>query len=331
MGWAIALQGGAGDISKDLPAARKEAVEACLSRCLRLGVSALHSSHTALDVVELVVKELEANPIFNAGRGSVLTTDGTVEMEACIMDGPTMNCGAVSGLSTVVHPISLARLVMEKTPHIYLAFEGAEDFARQQGLETKEPSYFITKENQERLARAQEKNLVQLDHIKYSTTTLAAHNPVNVEEEQNQKILTTADSQKPEFETVGCVAVDVHGSCAAATSTGGSVNKMVGRIGDTPIVGAGNYANHLCAVSATGTGEAIIKATVAREVAAIMEYRKVPLAEAVEEVIGQRLPAGKGGLVAVSATGDVVMALNTTGMYRASMKEGGIEEIGIWH
>jgi beta-aspartyl-peptidase (threonine type) len=151
-------------------------------------------------------------------------------MEACIMDGPTKNCGAVSGLSTVVHPISLARLVMEKTPHIYLAFEGAEAFARRQGLETKEPSYFITKENQERLARAQEKNLVQLDYTKYSTTTLAAHNPVNAEEEQS---LAATDPQKPEFETVGCVAVDMHGSCAAATSTGGLVNKMVGRIGSS--------------------------------------------------------------------------------------------------
>ncbi|XP_024394296.1 isoaspartyl peptidase/L-asparaginase 1 [Physcomitrium patens] len=333
MGWGIALHGGAGDISKDLPRARKEAVEACLAQCLRLGVSALESSHAALDVAELVVKELEANPVFNAGRGSVLTTDGTVEMEACIMDGPTMNCGAVSGLSTVVHPISLARLVMERTPHIYLAFEGAEAFARQQGLETKEPSYFITKENQERLARAQEKSLVQLDHTVYSTTIIVAHNQDNPGQKKNvkQDILPPTDPQKPEFETVGCVVVDSKGNCVAATSTGGLVNKMVGRIGDTPVVGAGNYANHLCAVSATGRGEAIIRATVAREVAAIMEYKKVPLDVAVEEVIGQRLPAGKGGLVAVSATGDVVMAFNTTGMYRASMKQGGTQEIGIWH
>lgn len=316
MGWAIALHGGAGDIPLSLPLERREPREAALRHCLQIGVAALQTKRPPLDVVELVVRELENNPNFNAGRGSVLTTDGTVEMEACIMDGNTKKCGAVSGLTTVVNPISLARLVMEKTPHIYLAFDGAEAFAREQGVETVDASHFITPENIERLKQAKEANRVQIDYTQPITKDMKKETP-------------TADGDS-QIGTVGCVAVDTHGNLAAATSTGGLVNKMVGRIGDTPIVGAGNYANSLCAVSATGKGEAIIRGTVARDVAALMEYKGLSLEEAAAYVISECAPRGTAGLVAVSATGEVTMQFNTTGMFRACASEDGYSEIGIW-
>ncbi|XP_072952382.1 isoaspartyl peptidase/L-asparaginase [Typha angustifolia] len=316
MGWSIALHGGAGDIPLTLPPERRLPREAALRHCLEIGVAALKAHRPPLDVVELVVRELENSPHFNAGRGSVLTTNGTVEMEACIMDGNTQKCGAVSGLSTVVNAISLARLVMEKTPHIYLAFDGAEAFAREQGVETVDASHFITPENIERLKQAKKANRVQIDYTQ----------PIKGQTPQDTSG-TTGDSQ---IGTVGCVAVDGDGNLAAATSTGGLVNKMVGRIGDTPIIGAGTYANPFCAVSATGKGESIIRATIARDVAALMEYKGLSLKEAAAYVI-ESVPKGNAGLIAVSATGEVTMPFNTTGMFRACATEDGYSEIGIWN
>ncbi|XP_010031103.2 isoaspartyl peptidase/L-asparaginase 1 [Eucalyptus grandis] len=313
MGWAIALHGGAGDIPLTLPPERRLPREACLRHCLQLGVDALKSKKSPLDVVELVVRELENNPHFNAGKGSVLTSSGTVEMEACIMDG-NLKCGAVSGLTTVVNAISLARLVMERTPHIYLAFDGAEAFAREHGVETLDASHFITPENIQRLKQAKEANRVQIDYTQ----------PM-----QKKEDTATADGDS-QTGTVGCVAVDSDGNLAAATSTGGLVNKMVGRIGDTPLIGAGTYANSLCAVSATGKGEAIIRGTVARDVAALMEFKGLSLEEAAACVVKERVPKGNVGLVAVSATGEVTMPFNTTGMFRACATEDGYSEIAIW-
>ncbi|XWS37244.1 hypothetical protein CRYUN_Cryun19dG0026800 [Craigia yunnanensis] len=315
MGWAIALHGGAGDIPLSLPPERRLPREAGLRHCLDVGIAALKAHKRPLDVVELVVRELGNYPHFNAGKGSVLTTSGTVEMEACIMDGKTKKCGAVSGLSTVVNAISLERLVMEKTPHIYLAFDGAEAFAREQGLEIVDPTYFITPENIERLKQAQEANRVQIDY-----------NQPNQKEVKKDAAIADGESQNG---TVGCVAVDSEGNLASATSTGGLVNKMVGRIGDTPIIGAGTYANHLCAVSATGKGEAIIRGTVARDVAAVMEFKGLSLKDAAAYAVEQ-VPPGNVGLVAVSSTGEVTMPFNTTGMFRACATEDGYSEIAIW-
>ncbi|TVU46238.1 hypothetical protein EJB05_05762, partial [Eragrostis curvula] len=306
MGWALALHGGAGDIPRSLPAELKEARLATLRRCLDVGTAALRAGRPAIDVVELVVRELEDCPHFNAGRGSVLTADGTVEMEACVMEGATLRCGAVAGLSTVVNAVSLARLVMDRTPHIFLAFHGAEAFARDQGVETKDPTHFITEHNIERLRQAKEANRVQIDY----TQPLQAQAP------------TDDNSQ---LGTVGCVAIDAAGNLATATSTGGLVNKMAGRLGDTPMVGAGTYANALCAVSATGKGETIIRHTVARDVAALMEHRGLTLRDAAARVVGGA-PRGDVGLVAVSAAGEVCMVHNTTGMFRACATEGGHAE-----
>ncbi|KAK9080385.1 hypothetical protein SSX86_000143 [Deinandra increscens subsp. villosa] len=313
MGWAIALHGGAGDIPVNIPAERREPREAALRRILQIGVSALTAKCSPLDVVELVVRELENCPHFNAGKGSVLTMNGTVEMEACIMDGNSKKCGAVSGVTTVVNPISLARQIMEKTPHIYLAFDGAEAFAREQGLETVDKSHFITPENIERLKQAKEANRVQQDY----TQPIKPEDPNELD----------GDSK---LGTVGCVAVDGLGNLAAATSTGGLVNKMAGRIGDTPIIGAGTYANKFCAVSATGRGEAIIRETVAREVAAVMEYKGLGLKEAAAYIVDEVTPKGTTGLVAVSPTGEVAMPFNTTGMFRACATEDGFMEVAIW-
>lgn len=315
MGWAIALHGGAGDIQPTLPPERRQPREAALRHCLEMGVSALKAKRSSLDVVELVVRELENNPHFNAGRGSVLTSNGTVEMEACIMDGKK-NCGAVSGLTNVVNAISLARLVMEKTPHIYLAFDGAKAFAREQGVETVDENHFITPENIERLKQAKEANRVQIDYTQPIQNGVPKVTPV-----------PDGDSQ---IGTVGCVAIDSHGNLAAATSTGGLVNKMSGRVGDTPIIGAGTYANSFCAVSATGRGEEIMRATVARDVAALMEYKGLSLEDAAAYVVEECAPRGTTGLVAVSATGEVTMPFNTTGMFRACATEDGGSEVGIW-
>ncbi|KAI4335872.1 hypothetical protein L6164_014475 [Bauhinia variegata] len=316
MGWAIALHGGAGDIPLSLPLERRQPREEALRHFLQVGVQALQVKMPALQVAELVVRELENSPHFNAGRGSVLTSQGTVEMEAAIMDGNTKKCGAVSGLTTVVNAISLARLVMEKTPHIYLAFDGAEQFARDQGVETVDPSHFITPENIERLKQAKEADRVQIDYTQ----------PIQ-KDAKKETLTANGDSQ---IGTVGCVAVDSDGNLASATSTGGLVNKMVGRIGDTPVIGAGTYANELCAVSATGRGEAIIRGTVARDVAALMEFKGLSLNEAAACVVKERTPKGTVGLVAVSATGEVAMTFNTTGMFRACATEDGHSEVAIW-
>lgn len=319
MGWALALHGGAGDVPRTLPPESREPRLATLRRCLDIGTAALRDGRAALDVVELVVRELEDCPHFNAGRGSVLTADGTVEMEACVMEGATMRCGAVSGLSTVANAVSLARLVMDRTPHIYLAFEGAEAFAREQGVETKDPSHFITDHNIERLRQAKEANRVQIDYTQ----------PMKGQQATQETPPAAPADDNSQTGTVGCVAIDSAGNLATATSTGGLVNKMAGRIGDTPVVGAGTYANALCAVSATGKGEEIIRYTVARDVAALMEHRSLPLRDAAARVVAGA-PRGTVGLVAVSRRGEVCMAHNTTAMFRACATEAGHVEVGIW-
>ncbi|KAK8919024.1 putative isoaspartyl peptidase/L-asparaginase 2 [Platanthera zijinensis] len=312
-GWAIAVHGGAG-VDPQLPAERQEEAKRVLRRCLKAGAEALQSGEPAVDAVELVVRELESDPFFNSGRGSVLTRNGTVEMEASIMDGDGRRCGAVSGLSSVKNPVSLARLVMDKSPHSYLAFDGAEIFAREQGVEMMEKSYFITETNVGMLKLAKEANTILVPE----TCSASAHRmnglPISI--------------YAPE--TVGCVAVDRHGRCAAATSTGGLLNKLSGRIGDSPLIGSGTYACRACAVSCTGEGEAIIRATLARDVAALMEYKGLGLQEAVDFAVKERLDEGFAGAIAVSAKGEVAYGFNTVGMFRAYAKEDGSMEVSIW-
>ena len=250
-GWAIVVHGGAG-VDPNIPPHRQEEAKQLLTRCLNLGISALRSSLPAIDVVELVVRELESDPLFNSGRGSALTEKGTVEMEASIMDGPKRRCGAVSGLTTVKNPISLARLIMEKSPHSYMTFSGAEEFARKQGVELVENQYFITEENVVMLKLAKEANSILFDYrnpdVGLETCSAGAASVEAALQVNGLPISVYAP------ETVGCVVVDGLGRCAAGTSTGGLMNKMSGRIGDSPLIGSGTYAGKLCGVSCTGEG-----------------------------------------------------------------------------
>lgn len=326
--WAIAIHGGAG-VDPNLPEQRQEEAKRVLARCLQVGVDALRAGSPALDVVEAVVRELETDPVFNSGRGSALTRLGTVEMEASIMDGRGRRCGAVSGVSTVKNPVSLARLVMDRSPHSYLAFDGAEEFAREQGLEVVDNSYFITEENVGMLKLAKESNSILFDYrIPLAGTDTCSAQAVS--DNHNGMVMNGLPISIYAPETVGCAVVDSNGFCAAATSTGGLMNKMTGRIGDSPLIGSGTYACDLCAVSCTGEGEAIIRSTLARDVAAVMEYRGVGLQEAVDFCVKERLDEGFAGLIAVSRNGEVAYGFNCTGMFRGCATEDGFMEVGIW-
>ncbi|GAB2293811.1 hypothetical protein Dimus_028024 [Dionaea muscipula] len=322
--WAVAVHGGAG-VDPNLPPHRQEEAKKLISRCLHLAVSALRSNVSALDVVELVVRELETDPLFNSGRGSALTENGTVEMESSIMDGPRRRYGAVSGVTTVKNPISLARLVMDKSPHSYLAFAGAEKFARMQGVELVENEYFITDDNVGMLKQAKEANTILFDY-RIPTSKMESC----AAEVENPLMMNGLPISVYAPETVGCVVVDSQGRCAAGTSTGGLMNKMTGRIGDSPIIGAGTYACEVCGVSCTGEGEAILRGTLAREVAAVMEYKGLGLQEAVDYVIEERLDQGKAGLIAVSNRGEVAFGFNCNAMFRGCATEDGFMEVAIW-
>ncbi|RZC54932.1 hypothetical protein C5167_013785 [Papaver somniferum] len=326
--WAIAVHGGAG-VDPNLPAQRQDEAKQLLARCLNLGISSLQSSLSAIHVVELVVRELESDPFFNSGRGSALTENGTVEMEASIMDGPKRRCGAVSGLTTVKNPVSLARLVMDKSPHSYLAFSGAEAFAKQQGVEMVDNDYFVTEENLGMLKLAKEANAIEFDYripsLGLGTCSAGAGAAIDNGLQMNGLPISIYAP-----ETVGCVVVDSEGRCAAATSTGGLMNKMTGRIGDSPLIGSGTYACNICAVSCTGEGEAIIRGTLARDVAAVMEYKGLGLQDAIDFVVKERLDEGKAGMIAVSSNGEVAYGFNTTGMFRGCATEDGFMEVGIW-
>ncbi|XP_028549242.1 probable isoaspartyl peptidase/L-asparaginase 2 [Dendrobium catenatum] len=340
-GWAIAVHGGAG-VDSRLPEERQAAAKRLLAGCLEIGADALRSGAMAIDVVEMLVRELETDPFFNSGRGSALTARGTVEMEASIMNGPDRRCGAVSGITTVKNPVSLARRVMEFSPHSYLAFQGAEDFAIEQA--SYENPFILDRlfngglpiwtvgdgfaKNGHVGFRDCKFYLKQFDYRVATDTCSGSVGPAMSFDTGIQMNGLPISVYAPE--TVGCVVVDSTGGCAAATSTGGLMNKKCGRIGDSPLIGAGTYACDLCAVSCTGEGEAIIRATLARDVAAIMEYKGLALQEAVNYAIKERLDGGKAGVIAVSKDGEVAYGFNSNGMFRGCATEDGFMEVGIW-
>ncbi|MFN0060797.1 MAG: isoaspartyl peptidase/L-asparaginase family protein [Planctomycetota bacterium] len=310
--WAIAIHGGAGVLERDRSAEEIKGYRDALSAALDAGRQVLASGGTSLDAVERVVQRLEDDERFNAGKGAVFTSAGTCELDAAIMDGRKLTCGAVSGLRIVKNPILLARRVMEKSRHVFLVGEGAEHFAAEQGLERVPNEYFHTERQRKRWQKVvdeEKRNSARAAPPSYGTVGAAA----------------------PRYGTVGAVALDRFGNLAAATSTGGLTNKRYGRVGDTPIIGAGTYAdNASCAVSCTGTGELFIRHGVAHRVAMLMEYGGLSLGRAVHQVIHERLSPQDGGLIAVDRAGRIVLDYNTDGMYRGAADSAGRFEVKIW-
>jgi len=306
----LAVHGGAGTIERSkMTLEREQEYRGGIARALRAGREILDRGGSSLDAVEAAVRVMEDDPDFNAGKGSVFTSAGTNEMDAAIMDGKTLSAGTVACLEHVRNPIVLARTVMEKSKHVMMIGRGAEEFAKRNGIELVDTKYFFT-----------ERRWDELQKSKAAEKSAA--------EGGKKFIISEAESHG----TVGAVARDAQGNLAAATSTGGTTNKLPGRVGDSPIVGAGTYANNAtCAVSCTGDGEFFIRAVVAHQVSALMELRGMSLAEAAEHALAdaQKL-GGKGGLIAVDKDGNVTLPFNTSGMYRGYLGEDGKFVIEIY-
>lgn len=314
----LAIHGGAGTITRTAMSADKEAAyQQALNDILAAGQRILVDGGSALDAVTEAVRLLEECPLFNAGKGAVLTSAGTYELDASIMDGATLAAGAVTCVKRLRNPILAARAVMERSEHVLFTSEGAEAFAQAQGLEFVEPDYYYTEARYAQWQRArQQDGMALLDH---DAASLVAKEAAPID----------PDSK---FGTVGAVACDAQGRLAAATSTGGVTNKKVGRVGDTPIVGAGCFANNVAAVSCTGTGEMFMRAVAAYDVAAQMEYAGKSLADATDDVVMRKLMAinGRGGLIAVDAQGNVALPFNTEGMYRGFARGAQVPVVSIY-
>ena len=305
--FSIAIHGGAGTLVKGMMTSELEAeYKGALQLALSEGYKILENEGTAVDAVEIAVKVLEDSHLFNAGKGSVFTAAGTHEMDASIMNGQNLEAGSVSLITGIKNPVSLARDVMEKSEHVFMAGEGAMQFAKQLNYKVEDVSYFYDEFRHNQWLEIKDTDSFQLDHS------------------------TKKDSK---FGTVGAVACDMDGNIAAATSTGGMTNKKWGRVGDSPMIGSGNYANNkTCAVSCTGSGEFFIKGVVAYDVSCLMEHKGLSVKDASNEVVNKRLLEinGDGGLIAVDTQGNIAMPFNTEGMYRASRSSNGDEEISIY-
>jgi len=297
----LVVHGGAGTILREsMTPELEKAYRDKLSEALLAGHNILKSGGTGLDAVEATIRILEDSPLFNAGKGAVFTNEGANELDSSIMDGATLKAGAVAGVKHIKNPISLARLVMEKSPHVMMVREGAESFAKQSGVELIDPKYFYTERRWKELERAKEK--------------------------EKEKGESKKKDSNNKFGTVGAVALDRAGNLSAGTSTGGMTNKRFGRVGDSPIIGAGTYANNrTCAVSATGHGEYFIRAVVAYDISALMEYRGLSLKDAANTVVMDKLVklGGEGGVIAIDKDGNIAMPFNSAGMYRGYVMEDG--------
>jgi len=314
----IAIHGGAGTITRAaMDANREREYTAALEQVLLAGQRVLTEGGSALDAVTEAVRLLEDCPLFNAGKGAVLTHAGTYELDAAVMDGATRNAGAVACVKRVRNPILAARAVLEHSEHVLFAADGAEAFAEAHGLALVSPDYYFTQARYDQWQRAQAgTGMALLDHDAAALAARAAQAGTD----------TGTDPIDPDrkFGTVGAVACDVHGNLAAATSTGGVTNKQVGRVGDTPVIGAGCYADDVAAVSATGTGEMFIRTVAAYDVSAQMRYAGLSLEESARRVVMEKLVAiqGRGGLIAVDRQGNVTLPFNTEGMYRGVARVG---------
>lgn len=304
----LVIHGGAGTITKaSMTPEMEQQYRAGLEQALRTGHAVLKKGGSSLDAVEATIRVLEDNPLFNAGKGAVFTHEGKNELDAAIMDGKTKGAGAVAGVTIIRNPISAARAVMEKSPHVMMVGRGAELFATKMGLEIVDPSYFWTEKRWKSL-----------------------QNELLKEQGRPQAYLDAVEIKK--FGTVGAVALDQNGNLAAGTSTGGLTNKQYGRVGDAPIIGAGTYAeNESCAVSATGAGEYFIRWTVAHDIAALVKYKGMTVQAAADEVINHKLPKeGEGGVIVLDAKGNYAMTFNSEGMYRGAIGPDGVPHVEIY-
>ncbi len=309
--YAIAIHGGAGTILKSTMTPEKEtAYTSGLRNAIEAGEAILKAGGNALEAVEAAVKSMEDNPLFNAGKGAVFTNTGKNEMDASIMNGKDLTAGAVAGITNIKNPVSLAKEVMEKSEHVFLAGQGALDFAKKVNAKFESDDYFFVQMRHDQLLEAKKTDGVFLDHTE-----------------------DKFENGEKKFGTVGAVALDIHGNIAAATSTGGMTNKKFGRIGDSPIIGAGTYANNkTCAVSCTGHGELFIRSVVAYDVSCLMEYKGLSLKEACDLVVNDKLVkiGGEGGLIAVDSQGNIELPFNSEGMYRAKKTSESELYIGIY-
>ncbi|WP_343523179.1 isoaspartyl peptidase/L-asparaginase [Pedobacter sp.] len=315
--YVMVIHGGAGTILKKNMTPEKEAAYiAVLTQALQAGYAEIKAGKTSLDAVEATIHVMENDPHFNAGKGAVFTHDGKNELDAAIMDGKTLMAGSVAGVTTIKNPISAARAVMEKSEHVMMVGAGAEQFAKEVGLEIVDPKYFWTKERWDGLQKAikEDSTKAVLDHGNKKSELLGIKN------------------HDYKFGTVGCVALDKAGNLAAGTSTGGMTNKKYGRVGDAPVIGAGTYCNNETAgISCTGWGEFYIRNVVAKTISDLMEYKGLPVAEASKIVLDKvGKMGGDGGLIALDKKGNVAMPFNTEGMYRGAITDDGKVEVSIY-
>jgi beta-aspartyl-peptidase (threonine type) len=310
--FGIVIHGGAGTILRaNMTPEREAAYREVLAEAIQVGHTILKNGGSSQEAVEKTIHIMEDSPLFNAGKGAVLTSDETIELDASFMHGAQLDAGAISGVKTIRHPISAAIKVMENSPHVMLSGAGADAFAASQGLEIVSPEYFFT-----------ERRINSLKRVKEA-------------EAKKESISSTEEAfvQHQRYGTVGCVALDLEGNLAAGTSTGGMTNKKWNRIGDAPIIGAGTYANNAtCAISATGWGEFFIRSVVAHDISALMEYKGLSIQEAAHTVIHDKVGGlgGDGGVVGIDSKGNVAMEMNTPGMYRAHMDAEGKLNVKIY-
>ncbi len=311
--FGIVIHGGAGTLLKENMSDEKEKQYLnALETAIKIGYNIIKDGGSSQLAVERTINFLENSPLFNAGKGAVLTSSGTVELDASFMDGKTLNAGAVAGVRTLKNPISAAIKVMENSPHVFLSGEGADQFGKEQGLDIVDQKYFLTKRRINSLKNVKEK---ELNNDKISL--------INSKEYMNQK-----------YGTVGCVVLDKNGNLASGTSTGGMTNKKWNRIGDVPVIGAGTYANNkTCAVSSTGWGEFFIRNVVAYDISALIEYKGLSLKEAARIVIHDKVAklGGNGGVIAIDNKGNIAMEMNTPGMYRAHINSQGELTVKIFN
>lgn len=314
----LVIHGGAGTITrKNMTPEKEKAYTEKLNEALQTGYAVLKKGGTSLDAIEAAIRVMEDSPLFNAGKGAVFTNAGKNELDASIMEGKTLKAGSIAGVTTIKNPITVARMVMEKSEHVMMTGTGAEQFAKEKGAEIVDPSYFHTDMRYQQLQKIKEEEKTQLDHSEDKGSL-----------ENEQQIF-----EGKKFGTVGAVALDQYGNLAAATSTGGMTNKRYGRVGDAPIIGAGTYANNqTCAVSATGHGEYFIRAVVAYDISALMQYKGMSVKQAADEVVMKKLVKmeGEGGVIALDNKGNFTMPFNSEGMYRGYIKADGKSEALIY-